>query len=524
MTPSTIPIYRGIVIEDDPVQVLFLKELFHAPSVPRFEMEFFDRLSDGLARVDEGGIDVILLDLSLPDSRGLETFARALAQAPATAVIVLAELGSESLAIQAIQEGAQDYLVKGHLDREMLLRSLRYAVERQRIIHRKEQSLQNLSHELRNPLAAIYGSVRALHDAATAGEIPAPLHRLVEIASRSTDHLWSMIDDLLDVVRVETGKLAVEPEYLPLSELIVQTLDGFAAAAAAKGIALSADVPPGLPPVLADPVRIRQVLINLISNGLKFTPAHGKIQVGASVLPGGGGLLRIAVTDTGRGIAVANAERLFQRLYQTAPGDEDRHTGLGLGLFICKELVTRQGGRIWAESVPGQGSTFYFTLPVFSLERNLRQVFGDGLLRTRSLALIEVDVLSGGAHLRPLDREHVLQEARSLLKPAGPSVDLILPRPEADWAAYPLLLVMRADREQAHIVAERIRIKMLSSTVMKDNDLKPTVSFTCVDLPEPAGTLTDRVGHAAARIGEITESVIRKYRSGGSASAPESAA
>ncbi|MFA6316256.1 MAG: hybrid sensor histidine kinase/response regulator [Elusimicrobiota bacterium] len=514
MAPINLPPLKGIIIEDDPDAAAFIANLLRPPSVPAFDLEIVGRLSDALARLEPGGFDFILLDLFLPDSQGLATVGKVMAKVPKTAVVVMADFQTGPLAVLAIQEGAQDYLVKGHMDRGMLMRSIRNAVERKTIIQRKDESLQNLSHELRNPLAALVGSMRALSEAGRGSGIPASMNSLIEIASRSTNHLWAMIEDLLDVTRVETGRLPVVPEFLSLRELIGQSVKGCAGLALEKGIAMAADLAPGLPPVLADPVRVRQILINLVSNSLKFTPEGGSIRVEARVLADDPAFVRVDVRDTGCGVSEEEKERLFQRLYQTESGGGDHHKGLGLGLFICKELVMRQGGRIWVESVQGTGSVFSFTLPVFSLEGNLRRVLGGSPSGVRGLALVAVDVLSGSAGLKPLAREHALHALAGLLKPAGPALDLVLPRPEEDRAVYPLLLVVRADREQARVVAGRILNKTASSPVLKELGVVPNVSYAWVDLAGPFKTPADLCAAAAVRLGEVIEPWVREWRSG----------
>ncbi len=137
--------------------------------------------------------------------------------------------------------------------------------------------------------------------------------------------------------------------------------------AAEQGIALVHETSPDLPSARADAARVRQVVTNLLENALKFTPTGGKVALRATRY--GEEFLCISVEDTGRGISLDAQKRLFQRLYQTEAEDSGSRRGLGLGLFISREIVSRHGGRIWVESVPAQGSTFHFTLPVVSEER-----------------------------------------------------------------------------------------------------------------------------------------------------------
>lgn len=489
---------RVLLIEDDPGESRLIQELLGVDAGRPFQLDIFDRFSAAEPRLAQGEFDIVLLDLFLPDSQGMETFSRLARLAPKTPVILLADLDNEPLVLQAIQLGAQDYLVKGHLTRGTLLRSLSYAMERRKIILRKEEWLQNLSHELRNPLATLYGSLRTLVEGSLEGELTKSQRPLIEIAYRSTRQLWAMIDDLLELTRSDTGKLQIEPESLPLAELIGQTVESFAAAAAKGGITLAAVVSAELPPALADPVRVRQILINLINNALKFTPAAGSLTVSAAASVEEEGFLRVSVADTGRGIKPRDVEHIFDRFYQAHEKADRSHKGLGLGLFICADLISRQGGRVWVESVSGQGSTFHFTLPVYSLERLLRRSFSDELLKTRSLILIAVDVLAGETKLSKSAVEYVLSEARSLLKPAGLSADLLLPRAETGQRDNPIFLVACADRAHADILVHELKIKLDNSGTFTPYGTSPTVSYTPLEIPgtapEPRSILAKTAG------------------------------
>jgi signal transduction histidine kinase len=133
--------------------------------------------------------------------------------------------------------------------------------------------------------------------------------------------------------------------------------------AAERGLSLELAIPTGLPPVRADPARLRQVLTNLLDNAMKFTPAGGRVVVRGGRDPADAASVRVEVSDTGHGMPAEVLTRIFDRLYQVDAVTDSARRGLGLGLFLCKEIVERHGGRIWAESVPGSGSTFSFTLP-----------------------------------------------------------------------------------------------------------------------------------------------------------------
>jgi len=148
---------------------------------------------------------------------------------------------------------------------------------------------------------------------------------------------------------------------------VTDTFNTLKGSARAKGVTLSYDLAPNLPSVHADPTRLRQILIILLDNAIKFTPEGGSVTIKALILPHDTRLLLLEVSDTGVGIDPEITENIFERLYQVSERTEGSRKGLGLGLYICKELVMRQGGTIWAKRRAGAGSTFSFTLPVFSL-------------------------------------------------------------------------------------------------------------------------------------------------------------
>jgi signal transduction histidine kinase len=229
----------------------------------------------------------------------------------------------------------------------------------------KAEFLSHVSHELRSPLTAIK-QFTSLLLRGLAGELNKEQREFQEIVLRNIGQLQSMIDDLLEVTRLETGKFAVRQERVSVVNAITDTVNTLEGTARAKGVTISYDVPPDLLPAYADPTRLRQVLIILLDNAIKFTPDGGNVTLLARPMPRDPQFLLLEVSDTGIGISAATTEKIFERLFQVSERTQTSRKGLGLGLYICKELVTRQGGRIWAERRSQKGSTFSFTLPVFS--------------------------------------------------------------------------------------------------------------------------------------------------------------
>jgi signal transduction histidine kinase len=234
----------------------------------------------------------------------------------------------------------------------------------------KDEFLSHVSHELRSPLTAIKQFTNILLGG-LAGELNKEQREYQQIVLRNIRQLQSMIDDLLEVTRLETGKLTVEPERLSVLMAVTDSFNTLEGSARGKRITLSYDLPPNLPSAYADQTRVRQILIILLDNAIKFTPEGGSVTIRAGVYEKDPRFVLMEVSDTGVGISTEITEEIFERLYQVSERTEASRKGLGLGLYICKELVMRQGGRIWATRRRPKGSTFSFTLPVFSYDASI---------------------------------------------------------------------------------------------------------------------------------------------------------
>lgn len=230
-----------------------------------------------------------------------------------------------------------------------------------------EHLLSHVSHELRTPLNAAYQFLTILLDG-LAGDMTTEQREFLGIVLRNTNQLRTMIEDLMSVTRTTTGKLTIQPRETRLETIISERVEADSIGASEKNITLTAVIPDGLPAVLADPNRIHQVLGNLIGNAIKFTPSDGSIEVHARIPEENDDQLQIDVIDTGCGIAQDGLAGIFEQFTQVKRDLDSGRDGLGLGLYICRDIVGRHGGRIWARSRVDHGSTFSFTLPLASCQ------------------------------------------------------------------------------------------------------------------------------------------------------------
>lgn len=368
---------RILLVEDNPGDARLLREtLRDADSLP-FRLVHAPRLSDALELVATEAPDVVLLDLSLPDAHGMDTVGRMLRAAPAVPIIVLTGLADETVAVQAVQSGAQDYLVKGTVEGGTLGRAIRYAIERKRLeserarllrneqearaaaeaaVRARDEVLRIVAHDIGNSLSAV--KIHAMVLERTLPADGAEARKRTEAIRHLTQQMDRLRQDLLDVAAIEAGRLSFEPVEVGLGEIVDDVLGGVAGMADEQALELRSEVPADLPALWADRERIHQVLGNLVGNAVKFTPPGGRVVVAARAE---GGEARVSVADTGPGIPPEHLPHVFDRFWQAR---STRRAGAGLGLAIARGIVEAHGGAIGVESQPGRGTTFHFSLPL----------------------------------------------------------------------------------------------------------------------------------------------------------------
>jgi signal transduction histidine kinase len=473
-------------MSDSPTQVLLIEDnpgdadlvrLRLTESKRQVDVNCVNRLSDALASIETKPPSVVLLDLNLPDSHGTETFRKVLEKAPGLPVVILSGQEDEALAMKAIHQGVQDYLVKGDMTSRNLERSMRYAVERQALLRSleisrkqqiefKNQFLSHVSHELRTPLTCIHQYASLLFDGLS-GPISPEQHDHLQIILKSVNQLHAMIRDLLEATRAESGKLRIEPRCLALVELARQAIAMVRPMAQNKHVSVEMEADRRMPLAYADPDRVLEVLINLLDNAIKFTEPEGKVTVKLSTQETDSEFAYISISDTGRGISPEALPLIFERLYQDPDSIDGNRAGLGLGLYIAKELVSLHGGRIWAASQIGEGTTFTFNLPVYSLPKLLSPVvIYDERLR-EAIVLVRVDIKPLSTPVRGNWKE-VCRECLELLRRCVfVDKDLVFPAIARNGPEDTFYVVASTDMERVNIMITRILEQIGTLTHLK---------------------------------------------------------
>ena len=480
------PTVNILLIEDSPTDAFLLENLVSEEARGSFVFTVKQSLKDGIEAALDSDFDVILLDLNLPDSQGIDTIKNMHEAENEVPIIVLTGLNDEELSLTAMKQGAQDYLCKTNITSTTLVRAIRYSIERQLLntivdevrakdSERKDAFISHISHELRSPLTSVYQFVTLILDGDVSNLNETQIECL-DIALSNTLQLRKMIDDLLEMSRADTGKLTVIPVKCSLEGTVNKVVDALRLKASEKGLQLITKIDEELPRVCADLPRVKQIITNLIENAIKFTESDGSITVHVQRYFQQPDFVRISVEDTGSGIRKENVESIFTRLYQQNPVIDIGRSGLGLGLHICKELVNAHAGKIWVESEYGKGSHFCFTLPVYSLEKILKPIKASGKV-VNDLSLIRIDVHHKSFKtLLPGDKP-ALQIAQELIdNTILYGSDVQLPRQMFSDSVATFYVVATAVPKAVEILSERLGIRLDQCTELKNAKLVANVS------------------------------------------------
>ena len=375
---------RILLIEDNEDHALLISDAMS----DEHELETVGCLLDALEHAEVTEWDVIICDLSLPDSTGIDNVRQLRKVAPDVPLVVLTCLDDECVALEALDAGAQDYLVKTEIllasatTKVALDHAIRYAIRRQqnvselreshRLLEKKNERLaelcetaqrfvDNVSHEFRTPLTVIKDYASLVRDGIV-GEVNDEQRRMLGVIDDRSDDLNTMVDDMLDVSKLEAGLLGVHRNSGEVADIIHRVLPSLEQKATVRNVSLEIVLPDDLPSVCCDAEKIGRVLINLVSNAMKFSGEPGEVLLSAKQDDESHEVL-ITVHDNGPGIPEDKLGEIFERFKQPVTSLRQSTKGFGLGLGIAKELVDLNLGRMKVVSTEGKGSSFMFSIP-----------------------------------------------------------------------------------------------------------------------------------------------------------------
>jgi signal transduction histidine kinase len=376
-TPATRETVHILLIEDNPGDARLVEILLEESDLLNVQIIHRLTLGDGIAELQKRDFAVVLLDLTLPDSRGFETLERLIATKPDVNVVVMTGLADKVLGLNAVKAGAQDFLMKGGFDSDLLSKTLRYAIERKNVLLKlaaatrarevaeesarmKEQFIASISHEMRTPMNAIYGMSNLLAQT----KLDVEQRSFIDSVRQSSEILLGVINDILEVSTLQNGQMHFEAADFDLTELMFNLVNVMQYKKAEKPLEFQLSIDPSVPKyVLGDKLRLNQILYNIVGNAVKFTDeGFIKIRIEMGKQVGNDLLLSFIVEDSGIGIPQEKIATIFESFTRIRT-KERIFEGTGLGLAIVKNLVVQQGGRVFAISEPKKGTTITAEMP-----------------------------------------------------------------------------------------------------------------------------------------------------------------
>lgn len=363
-----------LLVEDSRTSVLLVQGLLHEDPQEQYDLHVAGTLAEAKERLATDRFDLILLDLTLPDSDGIATVDATFKAANGTGIVVLTSLNDEELGMAALRHGAQDFLIKDETYRRVLLRAVKYA--RQRALAEKEireakelaefatrsksSFIANLSHEFRTPLNAVIGFSEMMLEG-IAGDLSPRQKEYTADIYKSGRYLLGLIGTVLDISKIEANKIELHDEVIDFAELIDYVVEIVGGAYHNDHVTIETDVAPNLPHILGDMTMFTEIMTNLVGNAVKYSPDGGSVNVKAAI--NGTGEMAIIVSDQGMGIAKDEIENVLQPFGRTEQSRQRKIDGTGLGLPLTKGLIEAHGGSLHIESDLGQGTSITVRIP-----------------------------------------------------------------------------------------------------------------------------------------------------------------
>ena len=363
-----------LLVEDSRTSVLMVSSLLEEDTTEAYQLTVAGTVAEAREHLQNHEFDLILLDLTLPDSSGLSTVDSVFEVSRGTGIVVLTSTSDEEVGLAALKHGAQDFLIKDETYRKVLLRAVKYA--RQRAISEREvrearemaefatksksSFIANLSHELRTPLNAVIGFSELMMNG-LAGDLDDKQREYLDDIHKSGQYLHGLIGTVLDLSKIEADRLDVSEEQVSLPGIVEDVIETTGGSYTDADVSITSDVPTGLPVLKGDPTKVRQIVSNLVTNAVKYSPDGGEVKI--KVYLDDARDMVIEVADQGIGIPKEDIDKILQPFERTQVSKDRKIEGTGLGLPLTKGLIEAHGGSIHIEGEVGSGTTVTVKLP-----------------------------------------------------------------------------------------------------------------------------------------------------------------
>jgi signal transduction histidine kinase/GGDEF domain-containing protein len=493
---------RVLVVDDEKeIRNFLLKALTR---VGGFQVGLAENGAEALKILEKEEFDLVVTDMKMPVMDGLQLAAEISRSRPEVLTVLMTGHGTIDSALEAMKQGASDFLTKPLNLEETILRLKKVLEGKQRFVRLKDyadhlekanQELKRIdtiksefvsvaSHELRTPLAAIKNAIQIMLSG-KAGEINENQKKFLSMAERNINRLTNILNDLLNLSRIESGKIIINFEELAPKALIEFILSSLKPQADNKSLKLRMDFPDELPTAYGDREKIEQILTNLVGNAIKFTPEGGEITVSAKPLDSDRKMVAFSVRDTGIGIPEEELEKIFDKFHQVEDSLHRSTGGTGLGLAITRGLIEAHQGKIWVESELGKGSTFTFTLPISEVERrdgNVRFILDREFQRAQEnqtpLTLFLIKLLDQKKEVEQTSMDEVESKVKQCLCRKS---DILLRKRRENI----LVALCEADLKGAKAIRQRIDEGFQKNPV-KDQDRSLAINIGTATFPEEA--------------------------------------